>query len=493
MAAELHEMSAAEIVRLVARREVSATEVVASSLARIDVVDGDVNAICTRNPAALAQAEAIDRRLRDGRLPRPLEGVPFVVKDNLVTKGIRTTFGSEIYRDHIAEEDAVAVERIVAAGGIMIGKTNLPEFAHDVNSNNTIFGLTRNPLNLNVTAGGSSGGTGAAIAAGMAPIGLGTDLGGSIRIPSAFCGLSGIRPSPGRIPVYPTEYAWDTLVEHVHGPMARTVEDTGLLLSVLSGPDDRDPTSLPDQGYDYAAASRHDGGLAGRRAAYTADLGGLFPVDDEVRELTEAAARDFASLGCAVDEATFDASGLKEIIAGTRGFGMVARYADRLEVHRASMSSQLIGQVSDALQLDLRTVTRAERLRTEYYHRVRRFLADYDYILLPTVGAPAFRLDRPLPTEVGGKAVDRFYDVFFACYAFSIVGLPAMSVPCGLTREGLPVGLQIVGRRLREDRVLEAAASYAGLRQEHFVPRPLGTEPITAREMKVVTPGMRMS
>lgn len=492
MTNEHNQRTASEIVRLVSKRELSAAEIVSACLSRIDQVDGNINSICTRNDAAMAQAEAVDGRLRAGGLPRRLEGVPFVVKDNLPTKGLRTTFGSEIYRNHVAEEDAVAVERIIAAGGVLIGKSNLPEFAHDVNSNNTIFGLTRNPLNLNVTAGGSSGGTAAAIAAGIVPIGLGTDLGGSIRIPSSFCGICGLRPSPGRIPVYPTEFAWDTLVEHVHGPMAKSVSDTGLLLSVLAGPDDRDPTSLPDQGYDYAASARHDGGLAGRRAAYSADLGGLFPVDEEVRDLTSRAAADFRSLGCDVKEATFDAADLRDIIRGTRGFGMVARYAERLEAHKSNMSPQLIGQVSDALKLDLRTIARAERLRTEYYHRVRAFLEIHDYILLPTVGAPPFRLDRALPCEVGGRAVARYYDIFFASYAFSVVGLPAMSVPCGITREGLPVGLQIVGRRLREDSVLEAAASYAAERPEHFISLPLGTEPISLENGQVVTPGMRL-
>ena len=491
MGSELHEKSATEIVRLVSDRQASAVEIVAACLARVDAVNSDINAVCTRNDAALAQAEAADRRLRDGGAPRALEGVPFVVKDNLVTKGLRTTFGAEIYRDNVAEEDVVAVERIAAAGGILIGKTNLPEFAHDVNTNNTIFGLTRNPVNLNVTAGGSSGGTGAAVAAGMAPIGLGTDLGGSIRIPASFCGICGIRPSPGRVPVYPTEYAWDTLVEHVHGPMARTVADTGLLLSVLAGADDRDPTSLPGPTHDYAAAARHEGELRGRRAAYTPDLGGLVPIDDEVLALTQRAAADFVTLGCDVANATFDVTDLREIIAGTRGFGMVARYADRLDIHRAQMSPQLIGQVTDALALDVRSITRAERLRTVYYHRVRAFLEVYDYILLPTVGAPAYRLDQPLPSVVGGKPVDRYYDVFFGCYAFSIVGLPAMSVPCGFTSSGLPVGLQIVGRRLREDRVLEAAAAYAAARPENFAPLLLGTEPINREGAQVVTPGMR--
>lgn len=493
MSNKLHEKSAREIASLVARKQASVREVVASSLARVEAVNPSINAICTLNERALADADAADKRLRAGEPARPLEGVPFVVKDILPVKGMRTTYGSEIFRDHIADIDVVAVERMRAAGGIVIGKSNTPEFAHDVNTSNHIFGLTRNPLNLNVTAGGSSGGTGAAVAADMTPIGIGTDLGGSIRIPSSYCGISGIRPSPGRVPVYPSDFGWDTLVQHVHGPMARTVADNGLMLSVLAGPDDRDPSSLPAQGCDYAAAAATPLDLKGKRIAYSHDIGGLMPVDSQVHELTRKAARDFESLGCIVEETCFDPADLREIIAGTRGFGMVARYADWLDVHADRMTSQLIGQVSDALKLDVRTITKAERLRTKYWHRVREFLERFDYLLTPTIGAPPFRLDQPLPTHVGGRQVARYYDVFFGTYAFSITGLPVMSVPCGYTSEGLPVGLQIVGRRLREDLVLGAAAAYAQARPEHFARRPLGTEPITPPSGQLVTPGMRLS
>jgi amidase len=488
---DLLHKTAGQIQALVATKAVSAKEVAARFLAQVEELNPSVNAICTVNPQALADADEADRRLRAGAAPRPLEGVPFVAKDILHTKGLRTTFGSHIYEHYVPEEDAIAVERLRAAGGILIGKTNTPEFAHDVNTTNKIFGLTRNPLDLNVTAGGSSGGTGAAVAADMAPIGLGTDLGGSIRIPSSYNGISGIRPVPGRVPVYPTEYGWDTLVQHVHGPMARSVADTGLALAVLAGPDDRDPSSLPAQGSDYAAAACGTASLAGRRVAYSRDLDGLFPVDPEVEALTRAAARDFERLGCIVEEASFDPADLKEIVAGTRGFGMVARYADRLDVHKENMTSQLIGQVSDALKLDVRTVTRAERLRTLYWHRVRAFFERFDYLLMPSVGAPPFRVDQPLPTELGGKPLARYYDVFFAAYAISITGLPTMSVPCGYTRNDLPVGLQIVGRRLREDRVLEAASAYETHRPEHFARRPLSTTPPNP-VAELVTPGMRI-
>ena len=288
-----------------------------------------MNAICTPNENALAEAEACDRRLGAGERPRLLEGVPFVAKDILPTRGVRTTFGSLIFERHVPDEDALSVERLRAAGAILLGKTNTPAFAHDVNTTNRMFGTTRNPWNLRVTAGGSSGGTAAAVAAEMAPIGLGTDLGGSIRIPSAFCGTVGLRPVPGRVPVHPTEFGWDTLVQHVQGPMTRTVEDCGLVLAALAGPDDRDPSSLPAEPYDYAKAARDARRLDGRRIAYTPDLNGLVPVDPEVARLTAAAARSFEQLGALVEEACFDTAEVREIIVGTRGFGMVARYADR--------------------------------------------------------------------------------------------------------------------------------------------------------------------
>ena len=487
---EITSRSASGLATDVGQRKLGASEVVTAFLERIERLNDALNAVCTRNEHALAEAETCDRRLRAGERPRLLEGVPFLAKDNLQTRGIRTTFGSMIYEHYVPDEDAIAVERLRAAGAILLGKTNTPEFAHDVNTTNRIFGTTRNPWNLRVTAGGSSGGTGAAVAAGLAPIGVGTDLGGSIRIPSAFCGTVGLRPVPGRVPVYPAEFGWDTLVEHVHGPMTRTVEDCGLMLAALAGPDDRDPSSLPAESHNYVEAARYAGRLDGRRVAYTRDLNGLVPVDPEVARLTAEAARSFEQLGAIVEEACFDVADVREIIAGTRGFGMVGRYADRLDAHRDRMTAQLINQVTDALKLDVRTITRAERLRTAYWHRVRAFLARYDYILTPTVSVPPFRLDQPLPTEIGGVPVERFYDVVLTTYAFSITGLPVMSVPCGLTSQGLPVGLQIVGRRLREDLVLEAAAAYAHSFPQHFQ-LPAFAEMDAARDapLTVVTTG----
>ena len=271
---------------------------------------------------------------------------------------------------------------------------------------------------------------------------------------------------------HPTEFGWDTLVAHVQGPMARTVEDVGRLLSVLSGPDDRDPMSLPEQDLDFetaaSAATARPAELAGTRLALGIDLGGLVPVEPEVEALVRRAARDLEALGCVVDETFFDTSGLAEIIFGTRGFGMIARYAERYERHRDVMTRPLLNQIEAARDVDVEAVARAERLRTDYWHRVQALLERHDFILTPAVGAPPFRLDRPLPDEVGGRKVERYYDVFLTAYAFSVTGLPAMSIPCGFTSEGLPVGLQVVGPRLREDLLLQFAASFGAAHPEHY-------------------------
>ena len=363
--------------------------------------------------------------------------------------------------------DSICVERLRAAGAVVLGKANTPEFAHDVNTTNAIFGTTRNPWDLNCTAGGSSGGTGCAVAAGMAPAGLGTDLGGSIRIPCSFNGLAGIRAAPGRVAFYPTDYGWDTLVAHVQGPMARTVEDVGLVLGALAGPDERDPMSLPDQGLDFAAAARQPVGLAGKRVALSIDLGGLVPVDPEVEALVRGAVTALEDLGCEITETFVDTGSLAEIIFGTRGYGMLARYTEHYEQSRNLMTTPLLNQIEAAKEVDVQAITRAERLRTDYWHQVRGLLSAHDFIVTPAVGAPAFRLDEPLPDTVGGRKVERYYDTFLTAYAISVTGLPAMSVPCGFTSAGLPVGMQIVGPRLREDLVLGFAAAFAAAHPEH--------------------------
>jgi amidase len=438
----------------------TAVEVIEASLERTARLNPRINAIVTLNPNALREAEASDRRRRTGNALGPLDGVPYVAKDNLDTAGLRTTFGSQLMAEYVPTEDTLCVERMKQAGAVLLGKGNTPEFAHDIRTDNLLFGPTRNPLDLARTAGGSSGGPAAAVAAGLVPIGLGTDLGGSIRLPAAMCGILGHRPSVGRVPVYPTEFAWDTLVCHVHGPLARSAADLGLVMSVLAGPDERDPMSLPLPIADYAAAGR-SASIAGRRIAYCADFNGMIPFEPEVGDLCRAAVRQFESLGCTVEEKCFDASDLTAIAAGTRGFGMVGRYAHRVDAARDKMTAHLLGQVDEALRMDLKQVTEAERLRTRYWHRVRALLAEFDYIVTPTIGAPAFALDEPLPKTVAGKPIARYYDVYRYTYAFSVTGLPIVAIPCGFTRAGLSVGLQIVARRMADESALQAAAAFS--------------------------------
>lgn len=469
MSDEITGLSAGQMVEAVSQKRLSAREIVEAHLARIQAINPTLNAVCTLNPEALRIAKAIDERLAGGAPPRPLEGVPYLAKDNIYTKGLRTTFGSRLMADFVPEEDSVAVERLNAAGAVLLGKSNTPEFAHDVNTTNYLFGTTRNPWDLNVTAGGSSGGSGAGVAARFAPLALGTDLGGSIRGPAAFNNIVGIRPALGRVANHPTDLPWGILVTGVTGPMARTVGDAALMLSVLAGPDDRDPTSLPTQELDFVAAAQTGDGLAGKRIAYAGDLGGLVPQDPEVRELGRQAAARFADLGAEVSDDCFDTASLVEIMAGTRGFGMIARYAERYDAHKALMTPPLVNQIEAALKLDLRAVTRAERLRGEYWHRVRKFLQAYDFIATPTIGVPPFRLDEPLPDRIGERPVERYYDAFLSTYAFSVTGLPVIAVPAGLTASGLPVGIQIVGPRQREDLVIAVAAAYERAHPELFV------------------------
>ncbi len=490
---ELTALSAAAIARKICGGSISCVEVTDAFLDRISDLNPVLNAVCTLNEDARDQAAQADQRLARGEPTRPLEGVPFLVKDILQTKGIRTTFGSLIRQNFIPQEDALSVERLKEAGGILLGKTNTPEFAHDVNTNNRVFGTTRNPFDVNVTAGGSSGGSGSAVASGMAPIALGTDLGGSIRIPCSYNNLVGIRPSPGRVPFYPTDFGWDTLVEHVQGPMTRTVTDLGLALAVLAGPDPRDPSSLPAAMCDYCEAASGEWSLEGQRIAYVGNLNGLFPLDREVEQLTRAAAQQFEQLGCVVEEATFDVTGIREIVTGTRGFGMVGRYADLFDEHKEDMTLQLVNQVTNALSLDLRTILKAEKLRTEYWHRIRRFMEDYDYLIAPAVGAPPFRLDEPLPDKVNGETVERYYDVYLSAYAFSVTGLPITAVPCGLTADGLPVGMQIVGHRHRDDSVISAAAAYERVCSSRFISPDIRLDDVHPISPELDTPGLSVT
>jgi amidase len=449
---------ATELLRLYRARRVSPLEVMQAVLARIDAVNPRVNAYVTvaRESALAAARKATAALRRRGTLP-PLHGVPVSIKDLTPTKGIRTTWGSKIFERHVPAEDALSVSRLKAAGAIVVGKTNTPEFGAGGNTFNAVFGVTRNPWNLALTCGGSSGGAAVALATGMGPLAYGSDLGGSLRTPAAFCGVVGFRTTPGLVPVYPKELAWDSL--SVAGPMTRTVPDAALMLSVLAGPDDRAPLSYDVDTRAIATAVRRPS-IRGWRVAWTPDLGGLLPVDAEVARVAAGATRVFRSLGARVTAASPSFAELNDIVLGTRGLSMVALHADRLAEWRAEMQQGLVWNIEQGLGLTPRDIGRAEKLRSVLWERVRRFMERYDLLVLPTVAVQPFPVEQRYPTELNGQRLENYTQWFFLTYAISVTGLPVISVPAGFTRDGLPVGIQIVGRRRQEAAVLRAAAAF---------------------------------
>jgi len=449
---------ATELVRLYRRRKTSPLEVMQAVLARIDAVNPQVNAYVTvAREAALAAARRATAALRRRASLPPLHGVPVSIKDLTATKGIRTTWGSKIFEHHVPAEDALTVARLKASGAIVVGKTNTPEFGAGGNTFNAVFGATRNPWNLALTCGGSSGGAAVALATGMGPLAQGSDLGGSLRTPAAFCGVVGFRTTPGLVPVYPRELAWDSL--SVSGPMARTVSDVALMLSVMAGPDDRAPLSY-DVNTDAFRAAVKRPSVRGWRVAWTPDLGGLIPVEPEVAQVAAGATRVFRSLGARVTTASPSFAELNDIVLGTRGLSMAALHGDRLAEWREAMQKGLVWNIEQGIALTARDIGRAERLRSVLWERVRRFMERYELLVLPTVAGKPFPIEQPYPTELQGKRLENYTQWFFLTYALSVTGLPVISVPAGFTHDGLPVGIQIVGRRRQEASVLRAAAAF---------------------------------
>src|SRR5262245_43861878 len=452
-------LPATELVRLYRARKTSPLEVMQAVLARLDAVNPVVNAYVTvARESALAAARRATRLLgRKATTLPPLHGVPVSIKDLYATKGIRTTWASLLYKDHGPEEDELVVERLKAAGAIVVGKTNTPEFGAGGNTYNAVFGATRNPWNPALSCGGSSGGAAVAVATGMGPIAQGSDLGGSIRTPAAFCGVVGCRTTPGLVPMYPRHLVWDTL--GVAGPIGRTVADVALMLSAMAGPDDRAPLSYEVDTSEFTRAVKATS-IKGWRVAWTPDLHGLIPVDPEVVRVAHDALRVLRGLGAQIETVFPDFSLVNEIVRGTRGVLMVALHADRLAEWRERMQKDLVQDVDQSLALTTREIAHAEVLRSVLWYPVRTFMATRDLLVLPTVAVPPFPVEQPYPTEINGRPLDNYTRWFYLTYGITVTGLPAISVPCGFTRDGLPVGLQIVGRHRQDAAVLRAAAAF---------------------------------
>ncbi|MBI4247590.1 MAG: amidase [Candidatus Rokubacteria bacterium] len=453
-------MPAADVAAAIAKRKISPVEVVDAVLERIGRLNPPLNAYVTldaegaRRAAREAERAVMKRRAKLG----PLHGVPFSVKDLILTKGVRTTFGTPLYRDHVPAEDAPSVARLKAAGAVLIGKTNTPTFGWVGVTDNLLFGVTRNPWNPGRTPGGSSGGAAAAVAAGLGPLALGTDGGGSIRKPAAFCGIFGLKPSYGRIPVYPHGAAWS--LSHV-GPMTRTVKDAALVMNAGAGPDERDQYSLPVAAVDYVKALQ--GPLKGLRVAWSDTLGFAPAIDPEVRAITAAAARAFRDVGCRVESVDPKWPSPWQCWRMTFLGGIGARLAPYLEKRREEIDPGLLPVVEEALAAPATAYVQAWFDRLAWWQHARAFFEKYDLLLCPAVNTPAFPLGVLWPTEVDGKSVTREAGSAFT-FPFNMTGQPAATVPCGFTKDGLPVGLQIVGRRFDDATVLRASAAFEAIR-----------------------------
>ena len=461
---ELWSLSAGEIARRVRAGTASAVDILEAFLSRQEEIDPHLHAFCTPTPdIARAAAQKLEADIAAQRTVGPLCGVPIAVKDLILTKGVRTVGGARAYADFVPDEDDIVVERLVAAGAILVGKTNVAELGYAAIGHNPVFPTTRNPWSPDRTSGGSSAGSAAAVASGMAPVALGSDGGGSIRIPAALCGVVGFKPSMGRVPLYPgcrderfPGFSGWEFVEHI-GPIARTVADIALAMSVIAGPDPRDRHSIPVADVDWLAPLSGD--VRGWRVAFTPDWG-FAAVDREVREIAARAARVFErQLGCEIEEAApvfsdaaaeFEALiALETDLTGMRRLLKADGQAVSPELAAMIQRSWSATEFSDAIIA-----------RKRIANALWRFMKRFDLLLTPTVAVPAFEVDIPGPSTIDGKDVSPGQGWTPFTYIMNLTGQPAISVPAGWTRTGLPVGLQICGPHLGDEMVLRAAAAF---------------------------------
>ncbi|TAM91467.1 MAG: amidase [Jatrophihabitans sp.] len=454
---ELCFLPATELAALLRRREVSARELTQAHLDQIERVNPQINAIVTLvAERALAEAAAADEQFAAGREVGPLHGLPLAVKDTHETAGIRTTYGSPIFETHVPDRDELVVQRERAAGAVVVGKSNVPEFAAGSHTFNPLFGATRNPYDLSRTAGGSSGGAAAALATGMVALADGSDMGGSLRNPASFCNVVGLRPSPGRVPTWPSAAPWSTM--SVQGPLGRTVGDVALLLSVLAGPDARSPIAIEQPGSLFAAAMDSD--LTGLRVAWSPDLGGAVPVDREVVDVLAAQVGVFEGLGCSVDEACPDLAGADEVFRTLRAWLFDLSLGTHRDRHPDLLKAAIVWNVDEGRKLSGADLARAETLHGQLFHRVREFFGRYDLLLLSVSQVVPFDASLEYPTLVAGRTQQTYLDWMRSAYLVTATGCPALSVPAGFTAQGLPVGLQVVGPHHGDLAVLRAGHAF---------------------------------
>ena len=451
--------SATELSQLIRSKALSPVELTEAMLARIEAVNPKINAYCTVTAdLAMEQARRAEQAVMNGDALGPLHGIPVSIKDLTATKGIRTMRGSHIFADAVSDYDAPVYTRLLAAGAIMLGKTTTPEFGWKGCSDSPLTGVTHNPWKIGMNAGASSAGAGAACAAGLGPLHQGSDGAGSIRMPAGFCGIYGLKPSFGRVPYYPTPN--NDYSSHI-GPMTRSVADAALMLSVMAGPHEWDRSTLEGEPADYVGELER--GIAGLKVAFSPALGNL-PVDREVAEPVQHAAEAFNELGCTVDEIADPGFGDSwELVRFFWSAHMAGYYARYLAQWEHKMDPGLVACIKQGMQYSAVQYVEMRERKLAYWDNVRAFFERYDLLLTPTLSVAAFPVNRLYPEHYDDHPWDWIRWAGFS-YPFNFTGQPAATAPCGFTPNGLPVGLQIVGRRFADLTVLQASRAFEQIR-----------------------------
>ena len=452
--ATLTRKTARELAALIKTRAVSPVEVLDAHLAAIERLNPKLNAIVTlAADQARDGARAVEQAVMRGDAVGAMHGLPIGVKDVTVTAGIRTTYGSPLYKDNVPTEDAEVVRRLKAAGAIVLAKTNTPEFATGANTVNPVFGATRNPWNPELSPAGSSGGSAVAVASSMLPIAQGTDFGCSIRIPAAFCGIVGIRPTPGLTPSHPMPLAWDP--GQVHGPLARTVEDAAMFLDAIVGFSRLSPISVAPPWKSALEIVERATDAKGLRVAYVSDIAGI-GVDAEIDGICRKAAERLRDAGASVEQIAFDVSDGRDPYQTWRGAWMVGQQFARLS-QLEQFGENLKGNINAGLKVTALDMAKAEQTRQRVFHRFRELFDRFDLLLTPAAPVRPYPVTMNFPTEINGRKFENYVDWIAPAFLVTLVSLPAGSVPAGKTGDGLPVGLQIVAPRFEEPKILSIA------------------------------------
>jgi Asp-tRNA(Asn)/Glu-tRNA(Gln) amidotransferase A subunit family amidase len=452
---ELCDLGAGELRRLIGAGEVSPVEVLASCAARIEAVNPVLNAIVAMDPeAAMQEARAAEAAVRRGDRLGPLHGLPIGIKDLNETAGLRTTLGSRLFADHVPDQDEPLVADIRAAGAVVLGKTNTPEFGAGANTVNDVYGFTGNPFDPGRSCAGSSGGSAVALATGMVPLATGSDLGGSLRTPAAYCGVVGFRSTPGLIGDPTKRFAWWPL--SVEGPMARNVEDLALLLSVMAGERAGDALSWPGERPDFLKLPESD--LSRARVAVSADLG-FAPLDDDLRRVFAARAEEVSGLFAAADWADPPLRGATRAFEVLRGIGFVAGYRTYFEERPDDLGPNVTANVALGLGLNSVDVAEAMKTQSELYRAFADFMAPYDALICPTASVSPIAKGELYPTEINGQPLETYISWLAITYGLTLIGHPVVVLPCGLDHRGMPFGIQVVGKFGRDRELLGLARS----------------------------------